>query len=294
MLAIALALASSLGYGCADYAGGLASRGIPVLRATLITIPVGIGLLVVLLPVLSAHWSVPAVVWGGLSGIFSAGAFALVYGSLAVGPMSILSPLTAVISAAVPVAAGVAILGERLTGTATVGIGLALVAVVAISAAGGTGGVRPAPRPLAMAAVAGVSIGLQFICLQRSPAASGIAPALAGRVVAGLIMAAAFLVIRPAASTGASITASSAASAGSSRSATLIAAAAGILDTFANLAVLLAVRHGSLAVVAVIVALYPGSTVLLARLTLGERLSRSQAAGLGGAAAAVVLLALAS
>jgi drug/metabolite transporter (DMT)-like permease len=283
MLAIVLALASSLGYGCADYAGGLASRDVPVLRVTLISIPVGLSLLVVLLPVLPAYWSVPAVVWGGLSGVFSAGAFALVYASLAAGPMSILSPLTAVISAAVPVAAGVGLEGEQLTGTAAAGIGLALIAVVAISAAGGTGGARPAPRPLAMAAAAGASIGLQFIYLQRSPVDSGIAPAIAGRVVAGLILAAAFALARPAVST-----------AGASRPAVLIAAASGVLDTFANLAVLLAVRHGSLAVVAVIVALYPGSTVLLARLTLGERLSRSQAAGLGGAAAAVVLLALAS
>ena len=282
MLAIVLALASSLGYGCADYAGGLASRGASVLWVTLISIPVGLGLLVVLLPVLPAHWSVPAAVWGGLSGVFSAGAFALVYASLAVGPMSILSPLTAVISAAVPVAAGVGLEGEQLTGTAAAGIGLALVAVVAISAAGGTAGTRPAPRPLAMAAAAGASIGLQFICLQRSPVDSGIAPAIAGRVVAGLILAAAFVVARPRGGVR------------PSRPAVLIAAASGVLDTFANLAVLLAVRQGSLAVVAVIVALYPGSTVLLARLTLGERLSRSQAAGLGGAAAAVVLLALAS
>jgi drug/metabolite transporter (DMT)-like permease len=225
---------------------------------------------------------VPAAVWGGLSGVFSAGAFALVYASLAVGPMSILSPLTAVISAAIPVAAGVGLEGEQLTGTAAAGIGLALVAVVAISAAGSTGGTRPAPRPLAMAAAAGASIGLQFICLQRSPVDSGIAPAIAGRVVAGLILAAAFAVARPRGG------------ARPGRAAVLIAAASGVLDTFANLAVLLAVRQGSLAVVAVIVALYPGSTVLLARLTLGERLSRSQAAGLGGAAAAVVLLALAS
>ena len=281
MLAIVLALASSLGYGCADYAGGLASRGASVLWVTLISIPVGLGLLVVLLPVLPAYWSVPAVVWGGLSGVFSAGAFALVYASLAVGPMSILSPLTAVISAAVPVAAGVGLEGEQLTGTAAAGIGLALVAVVAISAAGGTGGTRPAARPLGMAAAAGASIGLQFICLQRSPVDSGIAPAIAGRVVAGLILAAAFAVSRPRGGPR------------PSRPAVLIAAASGVMDTFANLAVLLAVRHGSLAVVAVIVALYPGSTVLLARLTLGERLSRSQAAGLGGAAAAVVLLALA-
>jgi len=282
MLAIVLALASSLGYGCADYAGGLASRGASVLWVTLISIPVGLGLLVVLLPVLPAYWSVDAVVWGGLSGVFSAGAFALVYASLAVGPMSILSPLTAVISAAVPVAAGVGLEGEQLTGAAAAGIGLALVAVVAISAAGGTGGTRPAPRPLAMAAAAGASIGLQFICLQRSPVDSGIAPAIAGRVVAGLILAAAFAVAHPRGGPR------------PGRPAVLIAAASGVLDTFANLAVLLAVRQGSLAVVAVIVALYPGSTVLLARLTLGERLSRSQAAGLSGAAAAVVLLALAS
>jgi len=180
------------------------------------------------------------------------------------------------------VAAGVGLEGEQLTGTAAAGIGLALVAVVAISAAGGTGGTRPAPRPLAMAAAAGASIGLQFICLQRSPVDSGIAPAIAGRVVAGLILAAAFALSRPRAG------------AWPGRAAVIIAAASGVLDTFANLAVLLAVRQGSLAVVAVIVALYPGSTVLLARLTLGERLSRSQAAGLGGAAAAVVLLALAS
>ena len=282
MLAIVLALASSLGYGCADYAGGLASRGVSVLRITMIAIPVGTVLLVASLPVLHAQWSAPAVVWGGLSGVFSAGAFALVYASLAVGPMSILSPLTAMISAAVPVAAGVGLEGERLTGTAAAGIGLALVAVGAISAAGGTGGARPAARPLAMAAAAGASIGLQFICLQRSPVGSGIAPALAGRIVAGLILAVAFAASRPRGG------------ARPSRPAVLIAAAGGVLDTFANVAVLLAVRHGSLAVVAVIVALYPASTVLLARLTLGERLTRSQAAGLGGAAAAVVLLALAS
>jgi uncharacterized membrane protein len=282
VFAIILALASSLGYGCADYAGGLASRGTPVLRVTMITLPVGIVLQLAMLTFLSAHWSMAAVVWGGLSGIFSAAAFALVYGSLAAGPMSILSPLTAVISAAVPVAAGVLIEGERLTAAAVAGIVLAMIAVVAISAAGGTGGVRPSSRALAMAAAAGASIGLQFTCLQQSPAGSGIAPVVAGRLVAGLVLAAAFLITRPKAGPAAN------------RGALILAAGSGIVDTFANLFVLLAVRHGSLAVVAVIVALYPGSTVLLARLTLGERLTRSQTAGLAGAAAAVVLLALAS
>jgi len=71
-----------------------------------------------------------------------------------------------------------------------------------------------------------------------------------------------------------------------------MSAAAGALDSVANLLFLLAARSGDLAVVAVIVALYPAGTVLLARKVLGERLHRGQLIGLGTAAAAVTLLAL--
>jgi drug/metabolite transporter (DMT)-like permease len=68
--------------------------------------------------------------------------------------------------------------------------------------------------------------------------------------------------------------------------------AAGALDSLANFAFLLAVRQGDLALVAVITALYPAGTVLLARALLAERIGRSQLAGLGLAAAAVSLLAV--
>jgi len=68
--------------------------------------------------------------------------------------------------------------------------------------------------------------------------------------------------------------------------------AAGVLDSLANFAFLLAVRDGDLAIVAVITALYPAATVLLARAFLAERIGRIQLAGLGLAAAAVSLLAL--
>ena len=69
-------------------------------------------------------------------------------------------------------------------------------------------------------------------------------------------------------------------------------AAAGALDSLANFAFLLAVREGALAVVAVITALYPAGTVLLARVVLGERIGRTQLAGLGLAMVAVSLLAI--
>ena len=88
---------------------------------------------------------------GALAGVTSAAAFALLYQSLAMGPMGVLSPVTAVVSAVVPAAAGLAE-GERLS-VIGAGIGLAVVAVIAVSA--GSGGSkaerhrRPSPAALA-------------------------------------------------------------------------------------------------------------------------------------------------
>ncbi len=79
---------------------------------------------------------------------------------------------------------------------------------------------------------------------------------------------------------------------GSARPAYGLATLAGVLDATANLLFLLAARSGDLTVVAVITALYPAGTVLLARSVLGERIHRGQLLGLGTAAVAVSLLAL--
>lgn len=281
MIAILLALASSLGYGCADFAGGLASRGAHVLRVAAIGAPAGLAVQLILLPVAGGHWSAGALGWGAASGLASAVSITLLNQSLALGPMSVLSPVTAVVSALLPVAAGV-LGGERLAPAAIAGIALALVAVAAISA-GGKHATRPARSALAMAVGAGLAIAAQLICLHQSPADSGTTPVLTGRVVSAAILLTAFAVHRsthrPARPT--------------SRGTVTLALAGGAMDTLSNVAFLLAVRHGSLAVVAVIADLYPGGTVLLARVTLGERVARSQLAGLAVAAAAVALLAVA-
>ena len=79
---------------------------------------------------------------------------------------------------------------------------------------------------------------------------------------------------------------------GTARARPRAAMAAGVFNAAANLAFLIAVRGGTLVVVAVIVALYPAGTVLLARRFLAERLTGWQLAGLAAAAAAVTLLAL--
>jgi drug/metabolite transporter (DMT)-like permease len=65
-----------------------------------------------------------------------------------------------------------------------------------------------------------------------------------------------------------------------------------VLDAAANVFYLLALSHGLLSVVAVLTALYPAGTVLLARQLLGEHLSRLQQVGLVVAAVAAVLIAV--
>jgi drug/metabolite transporter (DMT)-like permease len=66
--------------------------------------------------------------------------------------------------------------------------------------------------------------------------------------------------------------------------------ACGLLDAWANALFLLATQQGMLTLVAVIGALYPASTLLLARAVLGERLARAQLGGVALALGAIVLV----
>ena len=285
MIAIVLAVLSSMAYGCADFLGGLMTRRSTVLGTVLIAAPASLAVELLLWPVLGADWSAAAIWWGAGSGVASAASFALLYQCLAIGPMSVLSPITALVSAVIPVGVGLAS-GERIGAAGLFGVPVALVAVLLISREGGsaTGGDGPVAHTratrtgLLLALGAGTAIALQLIFLDAAPGDSGLTPIIVGRAVSSAIVLAAALASHtrlPAA-----------------RSTIWLAAAAGALDSLANLAFLLAARSGDLAVVAVITALYPAATVVLARVVLREPLGRGRLAGLGLAAVAVTLLAL--
>ena len=70
-------------------------------------------------------------------------------------------------------------------------------------------------------------------------------------------------------------------------------AAVGLLDVAANALFALASGHGLLALVSVLGSLYPVTTVVLAHLLLGERLTRAQQVGVGVALAGVAAIAAA-
>ncbi|GAX58498.1 EamA family transporter [Streptomyces olivochromogenes] len=278
MIALLLALGSSLAYGCADFLGGLGARKAHVLRTVMIAAPASLAVELLLWPFLGASFSAGTLGWGAASGIASAAAFALLYRTLAIGPMNVLSPVTALVSAVLPVGVGL-LQGEHLGTAGLVGLPLALVSVVLVSAGHGTGSARPSRTALLLAFGAGGAIALQLIFLHQAPSDSGVAPLIIGRAVSSaVILVAAGLMYRRL---------------GSERPAYAMSTAAGVLDSMANLLFLLAARSGDLSVVAVITALYPAGTVLLARSVLAERIRHGQLVGLGTAAVAVSLLALA-
>ncbi|MEV4231396.1 EamA family transporter [Streptomyces bobili] len=277
MIALMMALGSSLAYGCADFLGGLGARKAHVLRTVMIAAPASLVVELMLWPVLGASFSGATLAWGAASGIASAAAFALLYRTLAIGPMNVLSPVTALVSAALPVGVGL-LQGEHLSAAGLVGLPLALVAVILVSAGHGTGSARPTRTALMLAFGAGAAIALQLVFLHQAPSDSGVGPLIVGRAVSSAVtLAAAGMLYRRL---------------GPERPAYAMSAAAGVLDSVANLLFLLAARDGDLAVVAVLVALYPAGTILLARAMLAERIHRGQLVGLGTAAVAVSLLAL--
>ncbi|MET8172272.1 EamA family transporter [Streptomyces clavifer] len=277
MIALLLALGSSLAYGCADFLGGLGARKAHVLRTVMIAAPASLTVELLLWPFLGTSFAPPTLAWGAASGVASAAAFALLYRTLAIGPMNVLSPVTALISAMLPVGVGL-LQGEHLGLAGLIGLPLALAAVVLVSAGHGAGSARPTRAALLMALGAGAAIALQLIFLHQAPSDSGVGPLIVGRAVSSAVtLAAAGLMIRRL---------------GSEKPDYTMSAAAGVLDSVANLLFLLAARSGDLAVVSVITALYPAGTVLLARTVLAERIYRPQLIGLSTAAVAVSLLAL--
>ncbi|MGW5644615.1 EamA family transporter [Saccharopolyspora sp. NPDC003752] len=277
MFALLLAVGSSLAYGCADFLGGLGARKAHVLRTVMIAAPASLAVELLLWPLLGASFGTATFAWGAASGVASAAAFALLYRTLAIGPMNVLSPVTALVSAALPVGVGL-LQGEHLAAAGMVGLPLALVAVVLVSAGHGARSSRPSRTALLLAFGAGTAIALQLVFLHQAPSDSGVAPLLVGRAVSSAVVLAAAALMRRRL--------------GPERPAYAISAAAGALDSVANLLFLLAARSGDLAVVAVIVALYPAGTILLARGVVAERIHRGQLVGLGTAALAVSLLAL--
>jgi drug/metabolite transporter (DMT)-like permease len=232
---------------------------------------------------LAASLVVPAVVGrtdvmlGMFAGVSGGIGVLSLYAGLATGRMGVVAPITAALSGTLPAAVDLA-RGTQVGPTALAGIALALVAVVIVSVTGHDSTDGSARRAIGFALIAGVGFAGSLLAYSSTASDSGFWPMVAGRTTTIVMLSAlAFarsqtLKLEPEA-----------------LKPTLLA---GAFDGCANIAVLSAIRIGPLAVASVLAALYPVTTVLLARYVLDEKLHGWQRVGVVLALVAVVLAAL--
>lgn len=277
-MAITLALLTAALFGTGDFLGGLAGKRMSVLRVLAISHTIGLVLITVGAMVIADEFLLGDLAWGALAGIAGFIGLALLYRGLARGPMGVVAPLTAITSAAVPAGWGLLVDDESLAGTAWVGVVLALLAIGLASASP----VEQSSVSLAAileALLAGVGFGLMFVGLDQTVEASAPWPIVGGRLMTVSAMAVFFIVKRESPLPPV-------------RSDIRLPAVAGFVDTFSNALFLYATLEGDLAIVAVLSSMYPIATVILARVVLGEGLTRLQQSGFVAAMAATTLIAV--
>jgi drug/metabolite transporter (DMT)-like permease len=189
----------------------------------------------------------------------------------------VVSPLTAILVAGIPIGVGLG-LGERPGPVAMAGAVLALLAVLLVSREATDEDVKRHRFTMKVAWLtigSGVAFGLNFVVLDQIPVEAKLWPLVLGRLMATVI------VLMVAAFTANLIL---------ERGVPLrLALLAGLLDTVANVATLLALQSSMLSLAGVLIALYPASTVAL--VVLRERVTRWQALGMVLALAAVAMIA---
>lgn len=277
---IAYSLGSAVCWGVADFSGGLASRKANVYKVVLVAHTTGMALMIAL--ALLRGESMPPMdqmLWGIAAG--TAGTIGLValYRALAVGKMGIVAPITAVLTAVLPMCYGLFSQGLprtiQLCGFAVAAAGIVLISRPERIAA--VEGASRVPRGLGLALLASAGFGFFLIFIKFAGTSAVYWPLAAARFPAVILMGIMALLSR-----GPS---------GFDRRIIRLALIAGVLDTLGNVTFILANQTGRLDVAAVLSALYPAMTVLLAFIVLKEKVTREQGVGIVAVLASVVMIA---
>jgi drug/metabolite transporter (DMT)-like permease len=271
--AVILGLASAASWGAGDFAGGLASKRSPVLGVLVLGQGTGVTLIVATALLLGEVFPAPATVaWSVAAGASGAVGLAALYRALAVGRMAVVAPVSAVLSATIPVVWSA--LNEGVPPSSKLaGFVVALAGIWLIARVGATNG----REGLALAVLAGCGFGAFLVLMDRGAQGGTFWPLAAARATSlALALAAAVASRRPWAP---------------ARSAAPLGLLSGALDAGGNAFFILATQVGRLDVAAVLSSMYPASTVLLAAALLRERVGWAQGAGIVAVLAAIALIA---
>lgn len=275
-LAIFCGLASAIAWGAGDFAGGVASRKGSALVVVLFSQLLGGVIIAGLTPVFADHGPDARQL---LAGVLAGGCGVLglvwLYQGLASGRMGLVAPLSAVVTAVIPMAFAFVTEGVpapfRLTGLAG-----ALGAVWLLSSPAGRLRIRKGELRLAL--MAGTSFGLFFILMDHASGEAVLWPLLASKcgaigVMLLILVATRRLALPPMKQTA-------------------FIVLAGVLDASGTAAFTVAAHLGRLDISTVLSSLYPATTIFLAWLFFHERLDRRQWCGVAVAGASLVLIAI--
>jgi drug/metabolite transporter (DMT)-like permease len=292
LVVVVLALGAAAVYGASDFFGAFAARRIDLVTATLFNYAVAAILIVVGVFVVGGAWSSGAFWSGVVCGTLAVFGLLAFYGVMAVGPMSLLSPLIALIQSIVPVAIA-AVTGQGLSVVGWIAIGIGIVALLLLAPAPKRGQDHISLRGGLLAVASGLLLGASLIVLDFAPKDSGVVPAMWEILTGTLILAVAWVVLRAIGTKRPALSflrpSADAMRTMSGRRAWLAAAASGVLVAFADTFIVLALHLGNLAVVSVLTSLYPVLTVILAATVLKERMTKLQFVAVGLVIAASLL-----
>lgn len=266
-------LAASLCWGSGDFNGGLASRRAN--SSSVVIAAYGVGF--VLLVGLALLWREPFpslldLFWGGLAGL--AGAIGLIsfYSALSIGRMGIAAPVSAVLTASLPVLFSAFIAGLP----SLLQLGGFVLALLAIALISRPERAKGRPKGIMLALLAGCGFGCFFILISRVSPSAIFWPLAMARFTSVLFLLIVVQIRQQPVLPKMTVAP--------------LVLLAGVLDAMGNAFFVLAAHSGRLDVAAVLSSLYPAATVLLAALLLRERVTRVQAVGILLALIAVPLI----
>jgi drug/metabolite transporter (DMT)-like permease len=272
-MAIVLALGASLTWGLSDFFGPVRARTLGTLRV-LFYVQIG-GLTAIALTVAirgkgpadsTVLLAIPAAISGTLG-------FYAYYRGMAVGAMSVVAPIAGV-SAIVPVIVGIAT-GDRPSVWQLLGIACALLGVFLAAREPGRGGPRLAAG-VGLALLAAIGFGGYFPPMHAAGHADFWWASLLFRITSTSVIVTAIAISRPSLEV--------------KPVQVPLLALIGVGDMLGNLFFAAASSSGLVSITSVLASLYPIVTVVLARIVLGERVARSQEAGVALTLAGVALI----
>ena len=278
LFALSLSLAACFGWGVADFIGGVKSRHLPTLTVLTISNIFGVAMIFALVCLRGRPLPADPALWwavgGGAAGII---AMFLLYKALAMGPMSIIAPVSS-LGAMLPLAYGLST-GDTLSMFQAVGIPTAIVGtLLAIQEKNDGDKEKKITRGAWMALASALAVGCFLIIMDRASAVDPYWSALIMRSSYGVFLTPLVFFLRPPLRVG--------------RLHLPAIIVLGVVDALAGFAFALATTVGMLSLVAVVGSLYPAVTILLSSLILRERLQPVQYTGVALALTGVVLISL--